>query len=126
MKDLKAILAEVESLTETAETIKNSLLKLIEQQNADAESTDEDSICLFCKKPIKTGSAVTRGICRSTCYREARRMVVENETTWETLEKANLILPVGATKIGRPIRTKLSKEAMEQLEQANRKHSCRK
>lgn len=126
MKDLKAILNKVESLAEAADAVRKSLIKLIEQHNADTQSDEQSEICLFCKKPIETGTAVTRGICRSTCYREARRMVVENETTWEALEKADLILPVGKTKTGRPKARKLSKTEIERLEKLASKSSSRK
>lgn len=126
MKDLKAILSKVERLAETADAVRKSLIALIEQHDADTQSDKQSDICLFCKKPVKPGTAVTRGICRSTCYREARQMVVENKTTWEALEKANLILPVGRTKTGRPKARKLSKTEIERLEKLASKSSGRK
>lgn len=127
MKDAKSILKRVNRLAKDLETIKEFLVELIEQENTIGKKTyGEGYVCLYCKQPVATDKDLVRGICKSSCYHEARRRVAEGKTTWEALEKANLILPVGATKIGRPESSKLSKSELERLEKLASKNSGRK
>ena len=127
MKDAKSILKVVNRLSKDLEAIKEFLIEIIEQKNTiEKKIYGEDYVCLYCKQPVATGKDLVRGICKASCYHEARRRVAEGKTTWEALEKANLILPVGATKIGRPKSSKLSKTEIERLEKLASKNSGRK
>ena len=126
MKDPKSVLNKVNRLLKDAESIKQFLIALVEQEEQARALKDADTVtCLYCKQQVASDSLI-RGVCKSSCYYEARRRVTEGKTTWEALEKANLILPVGATKIGRPKSSKLSKTEIERLEKLASKSSSRK
>lgn len=127
MKNPKSILKVVERLSADLEAIREFLVEVIEQKNTiEKEIYSEDYVCLYCKQPVATGKDLVRGIHKASCYHEARRRVAEGNTTWEALEKANLILPVGATKLGRPKSSKLSKTEIERLKKLASKNSGRK
>jgi hypothetical protein len=48
-----------------------------------------------CITPNCGNEQVSRGVCMA-CYTSHRRAVEAKETTWEQLEAAGLVLPVGA------------------------------
>ena len=126
MKDAKSVLNKVNRLLKDAESIKQFLIALVEEEEKASALKDVDTVtCLYCKRQVASDNLI-RGVCKNSCYYEARRRVNEGKTTWEALEKANLILPVGATKIGRPKSSKLSKTEIERLEKLASKNSGRK
>ena len=126
MKNPKSVLNKVNRLLKDAESIKQFLIALVEQEEQARALKDADTVtCLYCGQQVASDSLI-RGVCKSSCYYEARRRVSEGDTTWESLVEANLILPVGATKMGRPKSSKLPADKIKHLRKVAKKNSTRK